>query len=171
MMLTQQKLKELLYYYPETGVFTRLQDRRAVKKGSVAGSYNTKGYLKIRIDSKAYLAHRLALLYMTGEFPPDQVDHINRIKDDNRFANLRLVSNLENCHNQSIHKHNTSGITGVCWHKRKKKWTAYIWVNNKRIHLGYYDTIEEAKEERDNAKVRLHPTSPEARSLSMRSEF
>lgn len=171
-MLTQQRLKELLHYDPETGLFKWIVSRRGVpKKGSVTGWYDKDGYHLITIDYKRYQAHRLAFLYMTGTFPTDQVDHINRIKDDNRFDNLRLVSNLENGHNKSIHKNNTSGVTGVDWYKQKKKWRARIRVNYKQIHLGLYGTIEEAKKARDNAKIKLHPSSPEARALSLWTEF
>lgn len=171
-MLTQQRLKELLQYDPETGLFTRLQDKGPSKKGTVAGTKRTKdGYISISIDYKKYQAHRLVFLYMTGTFPLKQVDHINRDREDNRFNNLRHVSPQENQHNNSLSKKNTSGVTGVSWNKGIKKWHAYIKVNYKRINLGFFNTIEEAKEARENAKVRLHPSSPEARALSMRPEF
>ena len=82
--LTQERLKELLHYDPETGYFTwKISPNNAVKVGSVAGT-SMNNYIRIIIDHKAYLAHRLAFLYMEGYFPEHEVDHINRIRDDNR---------------------------------------------------------------------------------------
>jgi hypothetical protein len=144
-MLTQERLKELLHYDPSTGIFTRL----AVPKychnacvGDVAGYVMPEGYVRIKIDSIAYKAHRLAFFYMTGEMPEYEVDHINGIKGDNRFCNLRVVSRNENMRNKGMHKNNTSGVMGVNWNKNLNKWHARIMHFGKSLHLGFYDDLE-----------------------------
>ena len=143
-ILTQAELKEQLQYNPETGLFVwAITKSRITKIGSVAGRLKPTGYIHITIRDKTYLAHRLAFLYMEGYFPPKDVDHINHIRHDNRFINLRKVTKKENQRNQSKFANNKSGITGVCWHKRHKKWTAYIHTNNKNKYiywgLDYFD--------------------------------
>jgi hypothetical protein len=98
--LTQQRLHELLHYDPSTGAFTwRVAPNRRIIAGSVAGVTETNGYRRIRIDGRQYGAHRLAWLYMHGEFPPNDIDHINRTRDDNRSTNLRAVTRKENMTN------------------------------------------------------------------------
>jgi hypothetical protein len=106
--LTQERLKELLHYDPETGIFTNLTQRGGhAKKGAVAGTKNSIGYVCIRIDYDQYRAHRLAWLYVYGEFPEKFIDHMNEIRDDNRIINLRLATHQENLHNIFIF-HNSS---------------------------------------------------------------
>ena len=156
--LTQEQLQQLLSYDPETGIFTNLTQRgRSVKIGAVAGSKYSEGYICIAIDYKRYLAHRLAWLYVHDNFPVNQIDHINEVKDDNRIVNLRLATDLENKHNQSSPRtNNTSGYLGVGWYKPYGKWQALIQVNGRRKHLGCFDTAEEASEAYLTAKRKLH---------------
>lgn len=92
-----------------------------------------------RVDVTSYKAHRLAWLYIYGEWPSDQIDHINHIRTDNRIKNLRDASSYENSKNQSIPKNNTSGVLGVGWNKLGRKWRSNISVNGKRLHLGCFD--------------------------------
>jgi hypothetical protein len=101
MELTQDRLRELLDYDPDTGIFTWMVNRRGGKAavGVVAGSRNTDNYVSITVDGEEYLAHRLAFLYMTGAFPPKQVDHINTAKSDNRWCNLRACTSKEQMDN------------------------------------------------------------------------
>ena len=154
---TQERLKELLHYDPETGIFTNLTQRGKVKKGAVAGSKYSNGYIYIEIDYKRHRAHRLAWLYVYGKFSVNQIDHINEIKDDNRLVNLRLATNLENQQNvSSLQLNNTSGFRGVCWHKNHKKWQATITINGRCKHLGHFDTAEQASEVYVTAKRELH---------------
>jgi len=156
--LNQERLKELLQYDPETGIFTNLTQRGKVKKGAIAGSKYSNGYIYIGINRKRYRAHRLAWLYVYGEFPANQIDHINEIKDDNRIVNLRVATNLENQHNvSSLQTNNTSGFRGVFWRKNRKKWKAIIYLNGKQKHLGHFDTAEEAYESYLKVKKELHP--------------
>lgn len=143
--LTAEKLRELLHYSPETGVFTwKVSNSNRVKVGDVAGCLDGRGYLLISVRSRLHKAHRLAWLYVYGVWPTDQIDHINRIRTDNRIANLREVSHKQNNQNRSKPSNNTSGHPGVSWHKQRSKWLAHIKHNQKKIHLGCFNTIEEA---------------------------
>ena len=143
--LTAEKLRSVLDYEPATGIFTwKVSTSRRVKVGDVAGCPDGGGYLRIKIQSRLYKAHRLAWLYTYGEWPEDQIDHINRNKTDNRIANLREVTNKQNGQNASKRSDNTSGHPGVGWHKQSAKWVAQIKHNQKLIHLGYFTTLEEA---------------------------
>jgi len=143
-MITQERLKEALDYNPETGVFIwKIDPAYYIKKGSIAGGLiSTTGYRKIIIDKKMYLAHRLAWLYVTGEQPPSQIDHINRIVDDNRFSNLRACTYSQNGANRRIQSNNKSGYKGV--DRNRGKWRARGKKDGKVYHLGLFDTVEEA---------------------------
>lgn len=139
-ILAQAYLHELFCYSLQTGVFTRRTTTSSnAKRGDEAGSVNGQGYLVVRIAGKKYYAHRLAFLYVTGEWPPETVDHIDGDPSNNSWGNLRLVSHAENHKNQKRHSNNTSGVAGVHWHKASGKWQAYIRVNGKQKHLGSFD--------------------------------
>ena len=145
MTLTQARLKELLHYDPETGHFTWLVSRGGTAHaGSRAGSPNSKGYTLIKLDGVTHRAQRLAFLYMTGGFPTEFVDHINRVKDDNRWINLRPATGRENEGNKGLRHDNTSGRRGVSWCKRARKWRAYGMRDGRQVYLGLFDTLEEA---------------------------
>ena len=143
-MITQSQLKEQLQYNPDTGVFTRLVNASQMKAGDVAGYKNNNGYIAVRVTGKTYKAHRLAWLYIYGIWPENHIDHINEIKDDNRFCNLREANHSENLRNRGANKNNTSGFKGVNWHKNTGKWVAKININRKRNHLGYFNDPKEA---------------------------
>ena len=146
-MITQCELKEVLEYNHDTGVFTWLKSNGPrAKVGNVAGYKNCYGYICIMLRSKKYKAHRLAYLYMTGKFPENFIDHINHIKDDNRWTNLRDATNSQNQYNTKKPRTNKSGYKGVCWNKRYKKWESKIKYMSKTIHLGRYTTPQEAAE-------------------------
>lgn len=157
-ILTQERLKELLHYDPETGAFTWLvtKNNRKAKNGDKLCSIGCGGYLRVSIDRKRYLLHRLAWLYVNGKLPTDQIDHINRIRSDNRICNLRLATDSENRQNMSISQKNTSGHTGVTFYKRDKTWQAQIFLDYKNHFLGRFKNIESAIEARKNAKANLH---------------
>lgn len=142
--LTQERLRELLDYDPETGFFTWVTRRNGIHVGQTAGHVNNHGYVQIRIDGRSYQAHRLAWLWMVGALPTDHVDHINRDRADNRWGNLRLASRSQNMGNRSISRNNTSGVKGVIWHKDAGKWMACIKINGKRRYLGYFLDIDAA---------------------------
>ena len=125
-MLNQETLKKYLTYDPETGVFKRKTNSGNAKIGDVAGGINGRGYIYIRINSVKYRAHRLAWLYIYGQFPENQIDHINRIQTDNRIANLRDVTQSVNGRNRNLPSNNTSGHIGVRWNKKQQAWKVVI---------------------------------------------
>lgn len=144
-VLTQELLKEFLKYYPETGIFIwNVQKGQRIKAGDIAGTPQNRGSIVIKINGKQYLAHRLAWLYTHGEFPSRLIDHLDGDPSNNRLNNIRECTNSENLKNQSVSKRNTSGFKGVTFHKLSGKWQAGARLNGKRIHLGLYNTPEEA---------------------------
>lgn len=143
--LSVETLKRCLHYEPATGVFTRLATANfnpRAKAGEVAGGRDTRGYVVIRIGRQKYMAHRLAWFYMHGEWPRGDVDHINRVIDDNRIANLREATRSQNNANTGVPKHNSSGIKGVCFDKATGSWMAYMQVKGKFKNLGRHATKE-----------------------------
>jgi HNH endonuclease len=156
-MLTQAELKRQLHYDPETGLFTWLiSNKNNVKIGDTAGSYDMYGYLTIRIHYKSYKCHRLAWLYVYGVFPNVYLDHINRIKNDNRIINLRAVTAQQNQFNTKTRFDSTSGYTGVSFRKDRKKYTAYIHVNGRKKNLGCFKEAQDAHNAYLAAKSELH---------------
>ena len=153
--LTKQYLRSVLDYDPITGVFTWCsRSSTKIKIGDKAGYINNLyGYRLIRVDGIKYGAHRLAWLYVHGSFPENEIDHINGIRDDNRIVNLRAVDRQTNARNMKKRKNNTSGVTGVDWHKCKNKWRAQINGNNGIIHLGYSKSLFEVVCLRKSAEI------------------
>ncbi|MCI0562050.1 MAG: HNH endonuclease [Nitrososphaera sp.] len=146
--LTADRLKEVLCYDPETGLFIRrvTLSNRAIQ-GHVAGYTDKRfGYVRICIDYRMYPAHALAYLYVLGEWPEEDIDHINMDRADNRWRNLRKASRSQNMANIRAHRDNTSGVKGVTWDRARGKWVAQIYIKGKKIHLGGFTNIEDAKE-------------------------
>jgi hypothetical protein len=158
-MITQNELKEALYYDAETGVFTWKTITTIAcryKIGDIAGSLNNKGYIVIGINNKVMKGHRLAHLYEYG-IMPKEVDHINGIKHDNRISNLRDVSSAGNSQNRRKAKvNNSTGYLGVG--KHGNQFIATITVNYKRYNLGCYDSPELAHDVYIDMKRKLHAT-------------
>ncbi|NMD19083.1 MAG: HNH endonuclease [Verrucomicrobia bacterium] len=159
--LTADRLRELLNYDRETGVFSWLVSCRGTRAGDIAGTSSSEGRRHIIIGYARYKAHRLAWLYVYGEFPKKLIDHINGDPTDNRIANLREATMSENLHNQRrAHKNNKTGILGVQWRASKNKFRARIVTDGKETHLGYFDTSDEAQKAYLEAKSRLHQFAP-----------
>ena len=155
--MTQDELKELLDYAPETGIFRwKIYKNQSAKIGDVAGTLCSNGYRHININRKRYLEHRLAWLYIHGEWPKKEIDHINGIKDDNRIENLREATRSENECNKTKRRDNTSGYKCIGWNKAAQKWCARIQIYNKRKHLGLFDSKEEAYAVYCKAAKELH---------------
>lgn len=143
-MITQEELKSILHYEPETGIFTRLVESGGRNPGSVAGWKTERGYIRVSFNKKHIMAHRLAWLYVHGVMPSKQIDHINNIRDDNRIANLREATCTENQRNQKIKSNSNSGLKGACFDKKRMRWYSRITIAGKQIHLGTYETKEQA---------------------------
>lgn len=144
-ILTQERLRELLHYDPNTGIFVWLKTRSTKHiLGCTAGSKDTNGYQIIKINSLQYKAHRLAFLYMKGYHPEYEVDHIDRDPSNNKWSNLRHVTHQCNMQNKSKYSNNKSGVTGVYWCKRSKKWCASVKVKGRGLHLGYFLILMDA---------------------------
>jgi hypothetical protein len=139
-MLTQEELKSLVYYDQETGLFSWKVKRQGRNKPNL-GWVESKGYIEICIAQKRLKAHRWAWFYVHGELP-EQIDHINGIKNDNRLCNLRVVTNKQNHENRGAQKNNTSGFKGVT--KRGNKFISQIMHNRKQHYLGIFETAEQA---------------------------
>lgn len=152
-----EELKSILNYDKNTGIFTRIISRRGIsKKGNVVGILSANGYLRVKINNVNYYLHRLAWLYVYEDWPKNQIDHINRKRNDNRIENLRDVIPLKNQQNLSISKKNKSGFNGVNFDKRSKKWKASIRFNKVKIYLGLFEKLEDAAEVAFKTKEKLN---------------
>lgn len=158
--ITVERLRELVHYDPCTGVFTWLQDRGPRHAGEQAGTITKQGYRQLALDRSQYRANRMAVLYMTGELPKGQVDHINGDRLDDRYENLRDVSHGANQENRKrAASNNKSGLLGVFFVKRTSRWTARIRKGGKDHYIGYFDSAEEAHEAYIAKKREVHPHS------------
>lgn len=159
--LTQEQVKELFDYDSENGWLIRKKDEygRVVNRPCGHKPTHSAGYGVVGIAGEMYLTHRVVWLWHHG-YMPEFIDHKDRNPMNNRIENLRPATRAENSQNISMNRNNTSGFTGVCWDKRREKYMAYIWKNNKQINLGRFDSAEEAYLEYMLAKIELHPTSP-----------
>jgi hypothetical protein len=166
-MLTQLRLRELLVYEPETGVFWwRVQSNVAngptlgVRRrwaNQRAGALTVQGYYIINVDGERFRAARLAWLYMTGLWPDEHIDHIDGNSADDSWLNLRQATRSENMANAKLLRtNNVSGARGVYWNKRRSKWHARVSFQNCHYHCGYFDSFEEAVKARDAKAVQLH---------------
>lgn len=144
-LITQEHLKSLLTYNPDTGEFRwRVTVSNRAKNGTVAGCRDRYGYVVIRIGGVLYKAHRLAWLYQYGTYPSKNIDHINQTPSDNRIVNLREADQHENNQNRRTQRNSSSGVTGVSLHKASQRWHARIYTREGCRSLGYYDTKEDA---------------------------
>jgi hypothetical protein len=160
-ILTQERLKELFHYNPDTGILTRV---KTICGGVGVGeepcrALTSYGYKAVTIDYKKYQIHRLAFLYMTGKFPPHQVDHINGVRHDNRWINLRPATDKENSRNMRKTHRNKSGVSGVRWYENCKKWRAQITASGTMYYLGHYNDWFDAVCARKSAE-RVHNFHP-----------
>jgi hypothetical protein len=152
--LDPHHLRELLEYNPETGnLYWKPRSRERFASERSFGQFNTlfagkealscdggNGYLTGLVEQTKQRAHRVAWAIYYGEWP-DQIDHINHDRSDNRIANLRAVTKTENARNQRLRKDNTTGRTGVNWHGPTSKWRAAGRVNGRATHLGLFETF------------------------------
>lgn len=156
--LSQSELKSRLDYDPQTGKFI-WKRAKSQWRGREAGMISVFGYRTISLKCQPCPAHRIAWVMAYGKDPIGEIDHINGDRSDNRLCNLRCVTSTENARNSRISKSNTSGVQGVSWYARSKKWLAQIRVNGRLLHLGYFETLDEAKQARLSANIKygFHP--------------
>lgn len=151
--LTQEQANKIFLYNESTGQLTAKVNRRGRLKGAVVGSLSkSTGYIELSISGKSYLAHRVIWLMKRGYYP-EQIDHINHIRHDNSWSNLREVNNRINHLNTSLSKNTDTGFNGVSYMKSKSKYRAYIMINKKHIHLGLFADINEAISARKQADI------------------
>jgi len=160
--MTLEKLEDILYYDFKTGewwwkerfdVPKEWNTRWAHKK---AGGINSLGYHQICIDGVIYLAHVLAWFYMTGTWPENEIDHRNETRNDNRWCNLRKATKSQNMCNRGKQRNNKSGIKGVCWSSRDKKWIVTLNVNRKCVFRQTFNIFEDAVLAREKASIQFH---------------
>lgn len=152
-MLTVERLRAVLRYDPDTGEWERIK-KGAGTRAKVGSRYGKgRRYIRISVDGKRYLAHRLAWFYMTGEWPYPETDHRDRDSLNNRWRNLREATRSENGLNRGKAKNNTSGAIGVRWSKHAKQWVAHVG----RTYLGYFRSKEAAIEARAQALRSVAP--------------
>lgn len=155
--LTQASLQQVISYDPETGDFTWRVVRKGygggVWPGKPAGQINKYGYLVLCVDQERHFAHRLAFLYMTSAWPVEEIDHINRVPGDNRWANLRIASASQNKQNTKVRRDNLCGVKGVYFDKNRARWVARLKIHGKVVFQGRFDTLEEAATARRAAEA------------------
>ena len=156
--LRYEEVAKLFTYDRETGVlYWRIRDRNTIRRKYVAGSIKgtNDGYRRVGIKGKIYQEHRIIMMLCFGHIPENaEIDHINHVRDDNRLVNLRFVTMSENMRNKSVSSKSTTGVTGVYFYKRLQKYIARIRVNREFIHLGVFETLEEAAAARAEANVK-----------------
>ena len=158
--LTAERLRELLYYDPETGVFTRLISISNSPVGRVAGTQTHNGYKKISVNGKIYFSHRLAWLYVHGVWPKEQIDHIDGDRLNNRLGNLREATAAQNSQNlHDARSDNKAGLIGAHRNNQKNCWFSQIKDGNKNRYLGSYATAQDAHNAYLIAKSELHEFS------------
>lgn len=161
---TPEELRNLLDYCPDTGVLTwrkRDGESRGVKTfnthfgGEQAGTIDKgHGYQRVKMHGKLYLAHRIAWTIFHNYWP-NEVDHINQVRTDNRISNLREVTRAENMRNKKRYKNNMSGASGVYWHVQHRKWYADVGVNGKHVFVGLFSSKHDAQKAREDAANKL----------------
>jgi len=163
-MLTQNEVKKLFTYNRDTGELIRRisigTGGFGCKQGNSVGSKSTSGYIRVRVNGKYYPRSHLVWLYHKGYLPTKVIDHIDRVRTNDKIDNLREVVYKDNYKNLSKRTNNKSGVTGVAWHKKAKKWRAYIMIDSTHIHLGLFKNKEDAKTARKEAdkKYGFSPT-------------
>lgn len=153
--MDRDNLKRQLEYNPSTGVFTWLVQKGKAFPGRQAGRLRESGYRSIRVNRKEVYEHRLAWFYTYGEWPPNDIDHINGVRNDNRIENLRCATRSENKQNTKMSRRNKSGVMGVHWDSTSGKWRAKIIKPGGQFkHLGFFKNLGDAAKARKKAEIR-----------------
>lgn len=159
-MLTQERVKELFKLDRKGRLVRKVTVNNKAKAGDFSTAKDRDGYLVVGIDRKLYRAHRVVWLYVHGQWPNGDIDHINGIKHDNRPSNLRDVTRSENLQNQKVRKNNKVGFKGVWLHKQTGRFAAVIESNGKRYYIGCFETPEEAANAYSEKAKEVHKYNP-----------
>ena len=149
-----EEIAKWFEYCHDTGIVKRRLQSGRWPGGVIAGSKDGSGYYSTSFNGKTIRCHIIAWVIFYGRYPNGHIDHINKIKSDNRIANLREVTQAQNSRNQKIRTNNTSGFPGVSFDRLLSKWIAYITINYKKIHIGVFKQIEDAIEARKIAAIK-----------------
>jgi hypothetical protein len=164
--MDRETLLELFDYDPQTGTLRHgLRRPPRFRRGEIATRKDSHGYLNVSVRGQSHKAHRIVWFLERGEWPQDELDHINGKRDDNRIGNLRAATHLENSQNRTAQANNKSGFLGVSWKASRGKWRAQITADGKKHMLGYFDTAEDASRAYLEAKERLHGFQPAPRNM------
>ena len=146
-MITHERLLELLTFNPGTGKFhNRTKRSDKIVEGKEAGCYpKGRRYAVIGIDGTQYYLHQLAWFYIHAVWPEEAIDHKDNDGFNNRISNLRLATPSQNQHNTRTPRNNTSGVKGVCWDKKRRKWMATLSINRRKKFIGYFDDLKIAE--------------------------
>lgn len=178
-MLTQQRLRELLDYDPITGCFWWREQEATNSSANgprnrwaeqEAGATTVQGYRIVSVDNERFRACRLAWLYMTGEWPTNDIDHRNGNQADDRWENLRSATKAQNMQNAKMRADNKSGARGVSWNKRKQKWHVRVNADGMMYHCGYFDDFDKAVAVRDAKAIQLHGAFVRLNQLTLTSK-
>lgn len=156
---TPKQVRELVKYDPVTGLFLFRHFFTSRPIGWYEGNRGVRGYRRIWIEGRNYMAHHIAFVLMRGRWPTKEIDHINGIESDNRWINLRLVTRLQQCMNRKTAKHNTTGVSGVSRFVTKDgqlRFRSAMRINRQFISLGVFDTVEEASAARKVAERKFY---------------
>jgi hypothetical protein len=156
-MPTQELLRKLYFYDPVQGALVHQSTHgRAIAGVSIGRGFNPKGYVICRVQHKHLKMHRVVWIYHNGAIPPEmQIDHINRVRTDNRIENLRLATRAQNARNRNRSKNNTSGYTGVYWRANRQRWVVEVRIDGKDRRLGSFKDIRDAITRRKAEELRL----------------
>lgn len=155
-LLTFEYVDSLLRYEPETGLLFWKIPRRNCRLDRPVGGGNSYGYIQISINYERFSGHRLAWLLSTGKWPVNDIDHKNQNKGDNRLVNLREATRSENKMNVSLQSNNKSGIQGVNFNLEKKRWQVRVKIHGISKHIGWFETLEKAKDVRLKAEKKYY---------------
>lgn len=143
-----------LFDYRDGELYWKISKQKIIK-GSKAGTLHHSGYVYLRINGKHYASHRLIFMMFNG-YLPEFIDHIDRNKSNNKIENLRATTKQQNSFNANLSKANSSGIKGVSWHKKDKKWQVYLSVNKKLKNFGSYYDLNLAKFVAETMRYKYH---------------
>lgn len=155
-MIDISYIRSLFKYDPASGILFWDVKRPKVVLGAEAGSTSSTGYKRVTVDGRSYKVHRIIWAIQTGEWPSSDIDHIDGVRDNNKWSNLRLASKSQNGMNRKRTNSNTSGVKGVYWHSRASKWAAQVKLNRKVYYIGLFDSIDVAKEHVEKKRAELH---------------